>query len=159
MFNNIVGSIALVLGMVLQTAAPELNDSAVARLAYQLLQKSGGLDQLELAAFIVRSPRGAFSLVQWPNRGFSKASWLGPVPEGVVGVIHTHPQRSPKPSMQDRAEAVRLKLPFYVVSRGALCFSDANGEVHCAGRVPWHRRDGLVGEIALQWYAVVMAPL
>lgn len=156
---NLVGSIALVLSMVLNAAVPGLNDGTVARLAYQVLQKAGGLDQLELAAFIVKTPRGALNLVHWPNRGFSKASWLGPVPEGVVAVIHTHPARSPRPSMQDRAEAVRLELPFYVVSRGALCLSDAQGEVQCAGSVPWHRRGGMVGEIALQWYAVVAAPL
>jgi hypothetical protein len=155
MFNNLVGSIALVLGYVLQIAGPELNDGAVGRLAYQLLQKAGGVEQFELAAFIVRSPRGALSLLQWPNRGFSRANWVGPLPEGVVGVMHTHPQRSPRPSLQDRAEAMRLKLPFYVVSRGALCFASPHGEVHCAGNVPWHRRNGLAGEIALEWYSVV----
>jgi len=154
MFNNIVGSIALVVAYVLQVGAPELNDGAVARLAYQLLEKAGGVEQFELAAFIVRSPRGALTLLQWPGRGFSKANWAGPMPEGVVAVMHTHPQRSPRPSLQDRAEAVRLKLPFYVVSRGALCFADPHGQVQCAGSVPWHRRNGLVGEIALQWYSV-----
>ncbi len=157
MFNNIVGSIALVLGYVLQLAGPQLNDGAVARLAHELLRKAGGVEQFEIAAFIVKSPRGALTLMQWPNRGFSKANWVGPLPEGVVAVLHTHPQRSPRPSLQDRAEAVRMKLPFYVVSRGALCVAEAQGEVQCAGSVPWHRRNGLVGEIALQWYVVAAA--
>lgn len=158
MFNNLVASIALVLGYAWHAAAP-LSDAVVARLADQLLRKAGGVQHLELAAFIVKTPRGALTLLRWPNRGFYQASWVGPLPEGVVAVMHTHPQRSPRPSLQDRAEAVRMKLPFYVVSRGGLCVAGAQGEVQCAGSIPWHRRNGLSGEIALQWYVVATAAL
>lgn len=153
MFNNIVGSVAIVLGYVLHAAAPEMNDNVIARLAQKLLRQVGGLEEIELAAFIVKTPHGA-DLVNWPNRGVMRADWNGPLPEGVLGIMHSHPRSAPKPSTQDRAEASRLKLPIYVVSRGALCVTGVVGEVHCADRVPWVRRGGMVGFITLNWQLV-----
>lgn len=154
MFNNIVASVAIVLSQVLYVAVPGLNDNVVARLAHKLLRQVGGLDEVELAAFIVRTPRGAFDLSNWPNRGILRAHWEGPIPVGAVGIVHSHPRNVPRPSLQDRAEAMRLKLPIYVVSRGALCVAGILGEVHCADGVPWVRRDGMAGEIALTWQLV-----
>jgi proteasome lid subunit RPN8/RPN11 len=155
MFNNIVGSVVIALAIALHSAAPELNDNVIARLAHTLLRQVGGLEEIELAAFIVKTPRGAFDLQRWPNRGHMTAHWTGPMPEGVVGVIHSHPVNVPKPSLQDRGEAMRLRLPFYVVSRGALCVAGAFGGVQCAERVPWLRRDGMIGVIALNWQFIV----
>lgn len=159
MFNNIVGSMVIAAGLVLHAVAPGLNDNVIARLAHKLLRQVGGLEEIELAAFIVKTPQGELDLKRWPNRGNMTAQWLGPMPDGVVGVIHSHPINVPQPSLQDRAEAMRLRLPFYVVSRGALCVAGAFGGVHCAERVPWVRRDGMVGVIALTWTAVVTGGL
>ncbi len=155
MFNNIIGSIVIAAGLLLHASAPELNDNVIARLAHKLLRQVGGLEEYELAAFIVKTPQGAVDLQRWPNRGHMTAQWAGPMPEGVVGVIHSHPLRVPQPSLQDRGEALRLRLPFYVVSRGALCVAGAFGGVECADRVPWMRRDGMVGVIALNWQVIV----
>jgi hypothetical protein len=36
-----------------------------------------------------------------------------------------------------------------------LCVAGAFGGVECADRVPWMRRDGMVGVIALNWQVIV----
>lgn len=131
------------------TALPHtLTDRAVARAALKLLDTAGATEQFEHAAFIIRTPAGNFDLLRWTQTGFHAASWAGPIPAGVVAVIHTHPRSRPMPSMQDRAEAVRLAMPFYIVSRGALCLADVTGGVYCAERIPWVHRGN---DVALNW--------
>lgn len=132
-----------------------LPDGPVARVALELLEHAGAADDMERAAFIVRTPAGALELTYWPSRGVYAATWRGPMPRNVVGVIHTHPKLRPLPSAQDRAEASRLGLPFYVVSRGALCVAHA-GRVHCADRIPWLIRGGM-GNVAMHWTERVTA--
>ena len=127
---------------------PLLTDAAVGQLALELLKTSDAAEAIEQAAFIVRSPTGALSLLRWPGAGFYGAKWTGAVPDNVLAVIHTHPRARPVPSAQDRAEATRLGLPFYVVSRAALCVADPGNVVSCATRIPWLLRGG---EVALNW--------
>ena len=109
------------------------------RLAPAVLARSGPDDNDESAAFLVRAPdNNAVSLVHWPaQRGFRKAQWTGPMPRGVIGVIHTHPSWLPRPSAQDVAEAERLGLPFYVVSRAAFCSVAPGKKITCSQDVPW----------------------
>lgn len=126
-------------------------DSEIARLAFEMLNRAGSTDDVEHAAFIVRSPAGALSLLHWPRGRFHAATWSGPIPANAIGVIHTHPRSRPMPSVQDRAEARRLRLPFYVVSRTALCVVDASGVTRCAARTPWLARNGMKGDVALRW--------
>lgn len=108
-------------------------------LAIDLLRTRGSNnDDEERAAFIVyREDIGNVALVQWPRESaYRAAHWKGPLPEHVIGVIHTHPAHIPRPSKQDIAEAQRLRLPFYVISRTRLCVADANGNVRCTIPAP-----------------------
>jgi len=44
-----------------------------------------------------------------------------PIPTGTIADAHTHPNAlDPKPSGGDQADATRLNLPFYVVTRDAI---------------------------------------
>jgi len=141
--------VALILAVVLQVQVARVPDAAVTRIALELLDASGAADEIEQAGFVVRTESGAHELLRWPSSGFYSAKWKGAIPDGTVAVIHTHPRQRPAPSAQDRAEAKRLGLPFYVVSRGALCVASGN-TVHCASRIPWLMRDAVADE-ALQW--------
>jgi hypothetical protein len=134
-----------------QHADASLTDRDVARFSHDLLLSAGPLDKLERAAFVVQSANGTFDLVRWPRADFFASRWKGRFPEGAVAVIHTHPTARPKPSAHDRAEAQRVRLPFYVVSRAALCVTDSAGSVSCARTIPWLRRNGMTGEVELNW--------
>jgi hypothetical protein len=103
-------------------------------LSNELLQRRGRMEDEERAAFLVRRDDGTVALHHWPKSGFRSARWKGQLPAGVIGVMHTHPVRLPRPSGQDIAEARRLGLPFYVVSRRQLCVADAEGTVTCGAR-------------------------
>jgi hypothetical protein len=139
--------IALVLFGILPPA--DLPDRVLSGFALEILKQAGPLDELEVAAFIVRASDGTFSLRSWPNqRRFRSAQWNGPIPAGVIAVIHSHPVMKPRPSEMDRAEAERLRIPFFVVSRNSLCKADGRGDVRCAQSVPWLTRGGVA---ALEW--------
>jgi len=114
--------------------------SNVEVLAVELLRLNGDTDHVELAAFVVRGKNGELELVHWPPpaRGvFRAAHWDGPLPSGVVGVIHTHPWTIPRPSRQDEWEARRLAMPVYVVSRTSLCVAASAGGVSCSRIKTW----------------------
>lgn len=145
---------ALLLTFLLMTAEgvkASLTDRDVARFGHDLLLSAGSIDKVERAAFVVRSATGTFDLVRWPRADFFSSRWKGRFPEGAVAVIHTHPIARPKPSAQDRAEAKRVGLPFYVVSRAGLCVSDTEGSVSCARTIPWLQRNGVTGNVELDW--------
>ena len=144
--------LALLLPGVPQTEAA-LTDADVGRLAHELLVAAGANANLERAAFIVRTPTGTLDLLRWPGSDFFSAQWRGAVPEGVVAIIHTHPVKRPAPSEQDRAEAQRVGLPLYVVSRAGLCVAKADGEIYCAEHIPWLRRGGPDQSASLEWRA------
>lgn len=149
---RIVVAIALLLTLP-AAAAVSLTDTDIARVSHQLLVAAGAIDSVERAAFIVRSPAGQLDLVLWPGGTYFSARWNGPMPEGVVAVIHTHPAGRPTPSARDRVEAKRVGLPFYVVSRAALCVADSTGNVSCARRIPWLQRNGMERNAELDWTA------
>ncbi len=110
----------------------------VAPLAQELLLRHGVTDDVESAAFLVRAADQALSLEHWPRlRTFRSSHWNGALPDGVVGVIHTHPTYLPFPSEQDLKEAQRLGMPFYVVSRNSLCVAHPADGVSCTREVPW----------------------
>lgn len=137
MAEQILLYLSALLAAALQIATPMLPDAVVSQLAEELLEQAGAVEQIEYAAFIVRSPAGALELLPWPDRGTHAARWIGAIPAAAVAVIHTHPRQRPTPSAQDRLEAIRLGLPFYVVSRGALCVAAITNSVLCAAQVPW----------------------
>lgn len=130
-----------------------LSDTTIARLVHQVLSRVGTFDDVEHAAFVVMGKEGTPELVYWPSRRrFREAHWEGPLPAGLVAVIHTHPYRRPLPSRQDLYEARRLGIPFYIVSRSSLSVAGPDGRVRRAGAVPWLRRNGMRQVVSLEWY-------
>jgi hypothetical protein len=109
--------------------------SSIQGLALQLFEQSGDAEhEGERAAFVVLGPGGRLELIPWPAppRNIRSVNWTGAMPAGVVAVMHTHPSTVPRPSGQDLAEARRLSLPFYVVSRTSLCVAASDGGVRCS---------------------------
>jgi hypothetical protein len=76
-----------------------------------------GLVETERAAFIVDHGDGSFESVAWPASQATHAeTFHGQIPAGTKAIVHTHPARWPRPSPQDRMEAVRLGIPIYVLT-------------------------------------------
>ena len=112
----------------------ELDD--VMRYASELVRRNGVDDQFERGAFLILRTDG-LSMMEWPfERRYRTAHWRGTVPQGVVAVIHTHPNEYPHPSSTDRAEARRLALPVFVATRGRLCVATPSNEVSCVSAKP-----------------------
>ncbi len=86
---------------------------------WQMFGDAGfGLRHTEEAAFIVGNADGRLALIRWPEAGEPDTSrWTGPLPEGVVAIVHTHPNWNPLPSKIDIRTAQRSRLPVYVVTR------------------------------------------
>lgn len=109
--------------------------SNIETLAVQFFRTNENPERGERAAFVVLGPGGGLELVHWPPpRPDMRRSvnWSGLMPSGVVAVIHTHPSQVPRPSRQDLAEARRLAMPFYVVSRSSLCVAGSDGGISCS---------------------------
>ena len=98
----------------------------------ELIRRNGVDEDFETAAFIVRGPDGGLSRIFWPGGHlFRRARWRGVIPPNAVAVMHTHPNRMPRPSDHDIAESKRIGLPFYVVTRTTLCRVDPDRTVSC----------------------------
>jgi hypothetical protein len=72
----------------------------------------------ERAAFIIGHEDGSLSCQLWPpmNR-YHQEVFHGSLPPGTLAIIHTHPNGSPRPSVEDQLEADRLGIPIYVLTR------------------------------------------
>ena len=94
-------------------------DPFVREAIWKLLQDAHyGFVDTEEAMFVIRGPDGRLSFTRWRTSGIVRhAQWDGPVPFGVVAIVHTHPNWSPRPSMNDIRTAMRINLPVYVVTR------------------------------------------
>lgn len=88
-------------------------------------------DQQEVAAFFVRDANGVISSVDWPHTGNRTSEhYNGAIPAGTVAIVHTHPlQADEHPSRGDIAQARKIGLPIYVVTRMNLYVVDPNGDV------------------------------
>jgi len=110
---------------------------SVEGLAWELIQQIGPDDDYERAAFIIRGADGELSLVNWSeDHLFRQARWTGRIPENVVAVMHTHPLRFPRPSVNDIAQSQRIGMPIYVVTRMSLCSADPKGRISCSSAKP-----------------------
>lgn len=88
------------------------------------------VDQQEVAAFIVRDANGAISSVLWPHTANrSSEHYDGVIPAGTVAIAHTHPIFLEHPSSGDIAQARRIGLPIYVITRWNLYVVNATGAV------------------------------
>lgn len=113
----------------------------VLRMSIDLLRRSRyGSDNYEYAAFILRDDAGRYSSQPFPAlRQFRRAESRGPTPTGAVAIIHTHPERMERPSLQDQLESRRLGIPIYVLTRWAIYKVDPNtgNNVRVVHRTDW----------------------
>ena len=80
---------------------------------------------MEVAAFITQNTDGTLSCVLWPHTASIRAAhYQGAIPAGTVALAHTHPQQLERPSSGDIAQAKRIGLPIYVISRWYLYVID-----------------------------------
>ena len=88
-------------------------DPAVREMFWQLLSQSRyGFSHEEEAAFVVRGESGGYRCVAWPSDGsVDSARWEGRFPDGVVAIIHTHPNWMATPSSIDARTARTTRLP------------------------------------------------
>ena len=88
-------------------------------------------DQQEVAAFLVRDANGVISSVFWPHTANRRSEhYDGAIPAGTVAIAHTHPwQADQHPSRGDIAQAMKIGMPIYVVTRLNLYVVESTGEV------------------------------
>jgi hypothetical protein len=101
------------------------------------------VDDIEVAAFLVRDEDGLVSCVIWPHNGTRRsAHYEGVIPNRTVALAHTHPDSAPQPSRADIAEARRIGFPIYVVTRWDLYWIDpASGQsLHLIRRQNWTKK-------------------
>jgi proteasome lid subunit RPN8/RPN11 len=103
--------------------------SVQACFANLMREARSGFTSEESAAFVVMNADGALRCIDWPaTHAFKEAHWKGPIPAGVVAMAHTHPLRSPYPSVDDRNEAVRIGMPIFVLSPQIISLVHRNGD-------------------------------
>jgi hypothetical protein len=101
-----------------------------AYLADLLRLSGGGYRHTERAAFLVIDEGGGFRCLLWPyHNGFARERFSGRIPAGTVAIAHTHPNSARHPSVHDRTEAMRLLIPFLIVSRDDIYGISSHGEV------------------------------
>ena len=91
-----------------------------------LLRCAGyGRTSNECAAFLIADGQW----IEWPRAaGFQKAHWSGPLPAGVIAIVHTHPRREPYPSSRDSDEAQRLGIPIVAITPATLGVARPDGK-------------------------------
>lgn len=107
---------------------------------FDVFMRSGyGWSKLEAAAWVTRDEAGSIRLVYWPSSGKVHGEvWRGPVPAGVVALLHTHPPTvSPRPSLVDARTAQRLGLPVYAIGRAGVWRVDAAGVTAAVADDTW----------------------
>jgi len=100
----------------------------VACLVHVLQAGAYGSRETERAAFLVVQADQTLECRDWPaTHAFREARWVGPLPEGVVAVAHTHPVSFPDPSDQDLSEARRLGIPIFVLTPKIVTVAHSDG--------------------------------
>lgn len=96
---------------------------------------------IETAAWIRLNADLEYEFILWertPER--AKNTWRrGAIPENVLGVAHTHPQKvDPKPSPGDAATAKKLNLPIYTISGKGIWKVDPSGAIRQVAPMQWY---------------------
>jgi JAB domain-containing protein similar to deubiquitination enzymes len=102
------------------TPVPEFaTNPAVVPVLWKMFGDAGfGHRHSEEAAFVVGNDEGRLMLVRWPRvEEADTALWSGPLPSGIVAIVHTHPNWNPLPSNIDVRTARQSRLPVYVITR------------------------------------------
>jgi Prokaryotic homologs of the JAB domain len=104
------------------------HDPGVREMFWQLISRTrSGFSHEEAAAFVVQSPAG-YRCVAWPHDdNIDSARWEGPLPGGVIAIIHTHPNWMSSPSSIDKRTARVAHLPVYVITRTRITKTDGQG--------------------------------
>ena len=95
----------------------------------------------EKAAWIIVNPKGEFESVRWlntPQEG--KIVWIDVLPSNIVAIAHTHPQYvDPRPSKQDQAEARRLHVCIFTLSRKGIWSVTPEGIIRKHANAGWFK--------------------
>lgn len=131
--RNLIVSTAVVVAFASVSLAVdgEKLDDCKAAIFLELLALGSRAPGEEAGAFLVDDAKRGLRCELWPGpQKRRRAQYEGPIPKGTVAVAHTHPNlphlRAPSPN--DGAEAERLALPIYVISRFQLWVVNAQGE-------------------------------
>jgi proteasome lid subunit RPN8/RPN11 len=110
------------------------------------------LQDWERAAFVIREDDGHYRSMMWPSIGlFRAARYPGPIPRGVVAIVHTHPLSLPLPSANDRALAMRLQMPIYCLTVSSIYKADGRGNtITVAKNRMWSNRSVVKHQTARQ---------
>lgn len=120
-----------------------LEEPEVAALFAHLFELAGsGARDIEHAAFLVREPDNQWSCLLWPSRAqFRSEEYRGRIPDGVVAIMHTHPNRMSHASRQDGETARQTGLPLFTITRGTVTVIDpSSGEEEWIARYENWRR-------------------
>ena len=114
--NTVLPIVAIPIGSELVT------QPNVAACFAELLKLGGyGKRPQERAAFLVLHEHHRFACVVWPATfGYRSEQWNGPIPDGTVAIVHTHPEHEPEPSSVDVEEAERIGVPILVLTNGSI---------------------------------------
>ena len=106
-------------------AGDAVHDADVRQAMWTLMERTRyGFAETEEAMFIVRSD-GRYRCMRWaPTQLPHQARWTGPIPHGVVAIVHTHPNWEPRPSRTDARTARRTRIAVYVVTRTRIVKTD-----------------------------------
>ncbi len=107
---------ALLVALNQLSCGPLCSPDAFARYSDLLARKQGSYSRVEEAAFLVQDSAGRLHAIDWESGEADRASYVGLRPERCIGVMHTHPFGDNKPSLGDRNEAQRIRLPIVVVT-------------------------------------------
>ncbi|MCU1350553.1 MAG: hypothetical protein JWO56_3583 [Acidobacteria bacterium] len=137
----------LVLPIVAMPVGSDLVAQPNVAACFAALLKLGGYGKRpeERAAFLVLHADHTFSCVVWPPTfGYRSERWRGPIPDGTVAIVHTHPEREPAPSSFDVAEAERIGVPILVLTNHSVtaAYPSAKRVATLAGRDWTSRGDG-----------------
>ena len=96
--------------------------------AWDLLSQSmWGRSERERAAFVLRDNEGDLVLSPWPYNASSMEASTSSIPDGVVAILHTHPNERRNPSSDDAALARKLGIPVFVVTRYSIRATNGSG--------------------------------
>jgi JAB domain-containing protein similar to deubiquitination enzymes len=97
----------------------------------ELLRQGGyGWFKTERAAFIIREANGDYRFVAWPfTHKDLEAYYRGTIPDGLVAIVHTHPNTAKQPSPGDCETARRLAISVFVLTANNIYVATSCGEI------------------------------
>jgi hypothetical protein len=115
-----------------------------ATLLYQLWKDAAfGKDpnRTEKAAWVISSSAGLYHFARWrTSAARNSETWLGPIPEHAVALVHTHPDNmDEKPSTLDSLIAKKTGLVLYIISSRGIWSIMPGGQCKKEAGRSWHQ--------------------